>query len=107
MDYGMTVQTAAPFADTVARVRQVLKEQGSGNAGSQPDLPAGGCELGAMAITEGDRTSPGRCAVFARRSPPGARRPLSSTLTALRRSAPAWAAAGLSALPPSGPGIDY
>ena len=30
MDYGMTVQTAAPFADTVARVRQVLKEQGFG-----------------------------------------------------------------------------
>jgi len=26
----MTVQTAAPFADTVARVRQVLKEQGFG-----------------------------------------------------------------------------
>src|SRR5215831_5920766 len=30
VDYGMTVQTAAPFADTVARVRQVLKEQGFG-----------------------------------------------------------------------------
>ena len=30
MAYGMTVQTAAPFADTVARVRQVLKEQGFG-----------------------------------------------------------------------------
>ena len=26
----MTVRAAAPFADTVARVRQVLKEQGFG-----------------------------------------------------------------------------
>jgi uncharacterized protein (DUF302 family) len=30
VEYGMTVQTAIPFADTVARVRQALKEQGFG-----------------------------------------------------------------------------
>ena len=30
MDYGITVQTAAPFAETVARVREALKEQGFG-----------------------------------------------------------------------------
>ena len=27
MEYGMTVRAAAPFADTVARVREALKEQ--------------------------------------------------------------------------------
>ena len=30
MEYAITVRAAAPFADTVARVRQVLKEQGFG-----------------------------------------------------------------------------
>jgi uncharacterized protein (DUF302 family) len=30
VEYGMTVQTATPFADTVARVREALKEQGFG-----------------------------------------------------------------------------
>ena len=30
MEYGMTVRTAAPFAGTVARVREALKEQGFG-----------------------------------------------------------------------------
>lgn len=30
MEYGMTARTAAPFAETVARVRDALKEQGFG-----------------------------------------------------------------------------
>ena len=30
MEYAMTVRAAAPFADTVARVREALKEQGFG-----------------------------------------------------------------------------
>ncbi len=30
MDYGMTVQTAAPFAEVVTRVREALKAQGFG-----------------------------------------------------------------------------
>jgi len=30
MEYGMTLRTAAPFAETVARVREALKEQGFG-----------------------------------------------------------------------------
>jgi uncharacterized protein (DUF302 family) len=30
MDYGMTVHTRAPFAETVARVRDALKSQGFG-----------------------------------------------------------------------------
>src|SRR5258708_36881197 len=38
-------------------------------AGDHLDLPAGGCEVGAVAITEGDRRSRGRCAVIPRRSP--------------------------------------
>jgi hypothetical protein len=39
-------------------------------AGDQLDLRAGGCEDGAVAITEGDRTPKGRCAVIPRRTPP-------------------------------------
>lgn len=30
MDYGMTVRTSAPFAETVTRVRDALKSQGFG-----------------------------------------------------------------------------
>jgi uncharacterized protein (DUF302 family) len=30
VEYAMTARTAAPFADTVARVREALKEQGFG-----------------------------------------------------------------------------
>jgi hypothetical protein len=30
MEYGMTVRTTAPFADTLARVREALKAQGFG-----------------------------------------------------------------------------
>lgn len=42
---------------------------GGKNASGQLDLSAGGCEVGAVAITEGDRTSPRRHAVIPRRSP--------------------------------------
>ena len=30
MDYGITIRTAAPFADAVARVREALRAQGFG-----------------------------------------------------------------------------
>jgi hypothetical protein len=46
---------------------------GGENVGGQLDLPAGGCEDSAVAITEGDRTPRGslggRCAVIPRRAP--------------------------------------
>ena len=59
---------------------------GGQNVGGQLGRPVGGCEETA-AITEGDRTSLGRCAIIPRRSP---NQPLKNCQVQASRTAPPW-----------------
>jgi hypothetical protein len=73
------INSNAPSLPSLSRLRPLSAGQrpqrgeddlnGGKNPSGQLDLPAGGCEVGAVAITEGDRTSSRRRAVIPRRSP--------------------------------------